>query len=155
MENYFILIVNIVNYINNTEYLMITKHSPVKRINWKITSKIPTFKSIILNLLFLSPIIFFMLILSQILNILTSVLAGKSTVRTLKNMTDFLILIQFLILFIYVFKKSVKVYSQNSLFNSNLLFNHYRTALGCSDKKIPYIMDFYFGVRSSYQFINE
>ena len=47
MENYFILRVNYNNY---TDYLkviyLITKHLPVKRIKWKITSRIRTFSNV-------------------------------------------------------------------------------------------------------------
>ena len=47
MENYFILRVNYNNY---TDYMkviyLITKHLPVKRIKWKITSRIRTFSNV-------------------------------------------------------------------------------------------------------------
>jgi hypothetical protein len=52
-----------------------------------------------------------MLIPSRIFIILTSVLAGILMIGTLKNVKDLLILIKILILFVFVFKKSVIVHS--------------------------------------------
>jgi len=100
---------------------MMTKHLPVKRVNWKITSATCTFSNINYNrtknyfeptipisnsLLYANPLIPF-----RILNILISILAGILMDGTLKNLTNLLILIQFLILFVFVFKKLVIVHS--------------------------------------------
>jgi len=70
---------------------MITKHLPVKRINWKITSRIHVFRSIYYNRSkhYYEPTI---LIFFRIPNILTSVLTKILMVKILKNIEDFFIL---------------------------------------------------------------
>jgi len=98
---------------------MISKYLPVKRINLKITSGILTSSGINYNkiryysrpTIFISLIILCILVPSPIFNILTSVLAGILMIKTLKNVIDSLISIQFQILFAFVIKKLVVVHS--------------------------------------------
>ena len=163
MENYFILRVN---YNNCTDYLkviyLITKHLPVKRIKWKITSRIRTFSNVNHNrtryysepsipisesLLYANPFSntkYFNLCISWNIN------GWNSEKRD--GLTNFNSIFNPICICLQEVGNSSFL---NSFSNSYPFLNHYRTVLRRADKKIPGMRGLYIGVHSSCQFTND
>jgi len=96
-----------------------------------------------------------MLIPSRIFIILTSVLAGILMIGTLKNVKDLLILIKILILFVFVFKKSVIVHSwilSHIPIHFSIIIEQYWNIQTWKSLECVIL---YIGIHNSYQFTHD